>query len=276
MLVIMLVAAVPRVGTAQTPASSPDRDSTSNISARLTDHETGQPIQGAIVRLFSGVGREERVRTRVTNRDGRFFFSHLPGGRYALVAGRLGYRNMSDSVAIPSGEDLQLRLQLSSYPVELDPVLVVVTPPTTRAGPVPGLAARERRGIGTILDRKEIEDVHPFEVSDLFRTIPGVRVMPDQDLGYRLELHGGCKPVIWVDGTRTSADDVDLFLRPSDLQAVEVYQAAEVPARYSGNSCGAVLFWTRPAEKANLKFSSFWKKLIIPAAILAALIVHIR
>ncbi len=278
LLAFALIAAVPRFACAQTRASKADRDSTSNVSARLTDHETGQPIEGAIVRLITGVGRSEDVRTRVTNGDGRFFFSNLPGGRYALVAGRLGYRNLNDSIEIPPGQELQLRLQLSSYPVELDPVLVVVRQPTPRAGPVPGLAARERRGLGTILDRKKIDDIHPFEVSDLFRTMAGVRVVPDEDLGYSLRLRGGCKPTIWVDGARTGAQDVDLFLRPSDLETVEVYQASEVPVRFAGGSgkCGVVLFWTRPAGKGNLNFDSFWKKLLIPAVVIAALIIRLH
>ncbi len=274
MLVFALVAAAPRVAGAQTSTPSSAPDSTSDISARLTDHESGMPIQGAIVRLVSGVGRAEHVRTRLTNQDGRFFFSKLPGGTYSLQAGGMGYRDLSDSLSIPSGKRLELRLQLSSSPIQLQPVLVVVKSRAQRRGPVPGLEARERRGLGTIITREKISEENPFVVSDLFRTVPGVRVVPDRDLGYDLELRGGCKPAIWVDGTRTSADDIDLVLHPADLQAVEIYQASEIPVRFATNRCGVVLFWTRPQESVHGKAGPLWKKLLIPAVVLAVVILR--
>lgn len=272
LLLVALAAALPGHVCAQS-GTAQRADTTTNVSAQLSDHETGEPISGALVRLITGAGNEARVRTRVTNQQGGFFFSHIPTGRYLLLVSRLGYVSLRDSVAIPAGEEVRMRLQLSSQPLLLQPVVVVVHNRRSTPGPVPGLAERERRGIGTILTRQKIDDEHAFAVSDILRTVSGVRLAPNQDLGYDIELRGGCKPAIWVDGAPTSARDLDMLLQPSDLQAVEVYQAGEVPVRFIRNRCGAVLFWTRPAE-GSMRFGSFWKKIFFPAAIIVAMIIR--
>ncbi len=275
-LVLALVATVPRPARAQTRKQDSHRDTTSDVSAVLSDHGTGEPIAGALVHLFTGVGRQETFRTRVTNAYGRFFFTGIPAGRYLLTVSRLGYQDLTDSVSFPGGR-VDMRLQLSSAPVQIAPIIVRAEPRRMAPGPVPGLEERERRGLGTILTRKQIENDHAFSVSGLLRMVPGVRLVPNDEYGYDIRLRGGCKPAIWVDGSREGdVQDLDLMLRPSDLQAVEVYQASEVPVQFAGsNSCGAVLFWTRPAE-GGLKIGSWWKKLIIPAAILIGAIIKLH
>ena len=39
--------------------------------------------------------------------------------------------------------------------------------------------------------------------------------------------------------------DMDSFLRPEDLEAVEVYRGPELPGEFGANLCGAIVAWTR-------------------------------
>ena len=45
----------------------------------------------------------------------------------------------------------------------------------------------------------------------------------------------------------TDASDIDGFIMPSDIAAVEAYAgSAGAPPQYSGSGCGSVLIWTGP------------------------------
>ena len=39
--------------------------------------------------------------------------------------------------------------------------------------------------------------------------------------------------------------DIDSFLRPEDLEAVEVYRGPDLPGEFGTNLCGAIVAWTR-------------------------------
>lgn len=267
------VGVLPRLATAQEGASSAADTAApkpSSISGRVADHESALGIPGALVSLTSASGGPASVRRRGTNRDGRFFYSNLSAGTYFLTIDHFGYRSLHDTVSIPPGSELRMHAELSAAPIKLEPVVVVVR---SRAHPltvIPGLEHRKRLGQGTFIGRKEIEQQKPFYVSDLLRVVPGVRLFRDQDLGYAIRLRGGCTPSVWIDGNRTDATDVDLLLRPSDIQQVEVYRGAQLPPRFGSNPCGAVAFWTRSAERRPGQ-SATWKKVLISAAVVGVL-----
>ncbi len=271
LLCLLGVVVAPCATSAQdTAAGDTLANKPSSISGRVADHESALGIPGAVVSLTSQLEGPTSVRRRGTNRDGRFFYSKLPPGTYVLTIDRFGYRSMHDTVTIPAGSELRMHAELSPFPVELDPVVVVVKSRSHPFTVIPGLEQRERRGLGTIIDRDAIEQQKPFYVSDLLRTVPGVRLLRDQDLGYSVRLRGGCLPAVWIDGNRTEATDVDLLLRPADIQTVEVYRGAELPPRFGNNPCGAVVFWTRIAQGGS-GLGSTWKKLLISAAVLSVM-----
>jgi hypothetical protein len=60
----------------------------------------------------------------------------------------------------------------------------------------------------------------------------------------------GCQVQWYLDGSPydNSQNDLDQFLRPDDIEAVEVYKSpSEVPVQYQGRngSCGTILVWTK-------------------------------
>ncbi len=277
LLCLLGLAVAPCAAAAQEAAdgaAASDTTSTkpSSISGRVADHESALGIPGAVVSLTSVVEGPSSVRRRGTNRDGRFFYSNLEPGTYLLSIDRFGYRSMHDTVRIPPGAQLRMHAELSVQAIKLDPVVVVVRSRSHPFTVIPGLEQRKRTGMGTFIDRKAIEEQKPFYVSDLLRTVPGVRLLRDEDLGYAIRLRGGCLPAIWIDGNRTQATDIDLLLRPSDIQEVEVYRGAEIPVRFGNNPCGAVAFWTRTASN-DVGPGATWKKIAISAAALALIIV---
>lgn len=254
---------------AQENSDSADRgERLSVLSGVVTDHETGQPVSGATVSLIPGLGTGTSVATGGTGDDGGFRFQDLRPGAYRITVSRLGYRVLVDSLSVPAGSEVSVRAELSTLPIGLDPITVVVR--RRRADVIPGLQAREHRGVGRILTRERIEATKALHVSDVLRIVPGLRLVPEDDLGYTVRLRDGCRPAIWIDGARTHGINVDAVLLPDDLEAIEVYQAGEIPPQFGQDPCGAVVFWTRTRRPGTGKTKA-WKRIVLSAVILAAI-----
>jgi hypothetical protein len=60
-----------------------------------------------------------------------------------------------------------------------------------------------------------------------------------------------CPVGYFLDGHRDDSlrEGIDLILRPQDIEAIEVYKAAQVPPQYMGptSRCGVIVIWTRNA-----------------------------
>ncbi|HEX9483426.1 MAG TPA: TonB-dependent receptor plug domain-containing protein, partial [Gemmatimonadaceae bacterium] len=87
----------------------------------------------------------------------------------------------------------------------------------------------------------------------LLRTIPGIRVSSTngqaQVYSTRTASQDGCV-TIYVDGAPWSSlepGDLDSFVRPNEVAAIEVYNGTSVPPQFTtpGQSCASVVVWTK-------------------------------
>ncbi len=118
---------------------------------------------------------------------------------------------------------------------------------------------RQRAGSGRFITRDQIEKEDPLRLTDLFRSVPGVRIVPSLMGGSRVRLRSStardCVPFVWVDGVPMGAGEFDLdVLTPETVEGVEIYSGVSgVPQRFMGTrgegSCGAIVVWTGFAER---------------------------
>jgi hypothetical protein len=236
-------------------------DALATVRGRVLENETGVPLQGAAVSLASSPEGTRGIGTRITGRGGDFLFRAVPAGLYRLSVTRVGLTDLRDTLRVEPGADLDLILPLWASPIPLKPIVVVAR----RSGPLADFEARRRTLSGTFIGREEIEAVNPYVFSDLLRRVPGARVVPTSSTGHRVLLRGGCIPELWVDGTRAgTTSDLDSFLKPSDIEALEVYNGASLPAQFGPNPCGAVVVWTRRGEPVASQ-NSLLRQLVIAA-----------
>ncbi|MFW6202517.1 MAG: TonB-dependent receptor plug domain-containing protein, partial [Gemmatimonadota bacterium] len=244
----------------------------------VTDAETGRPIEGAVARLEAEDGKVGH-----SGADGRVLLGGIAAGARPVVIEAAGYRPQRMRLQLPPGGVLEVSVALGvatgfederavdrarrsaaadSVPpeaIELDPVHVAVERRSDWLARI-GFHDRAEIGLGTFIPPDEIERRLRAggNLSDLLRTVTGLRVTPVGSSAYQLQTARGLAsitqdcagPRIWLDGVRLPADayrDVNSIVSAHALAGVEVYRGpAEVPSGFGGTgaTCGVVLLWT--------------------------------
>ena len=215
---------------------------TARLSGRVLN-ASGQPISGARVQL------DGTPRTAVTRQNGEFVLDSLPPGTQTVTVRHLGYAPVEEAVDLASAEPGSVTIRMSDYVPVLETVRV--TAARERALDVVGYARRKRTGLGHYLEGDQI-NTHALHFSDVLRTVPGIRVQT-AGMGRQVVTStrgaNGCV-MFWVDGTPWQSmepGDIDDFVKPHELGAIEVYSPTNTPAEFQNpqnSSCTTVVGWT--------------------------------
>jgi len=194
----------------------------------------------------------------VTKDDGTFNLEKVPTGTQLIIVRRLGYEVARVNVNVTSRQPTELRVTLGPSVNVLDPVLV--TARANYALEKDGFIARQRAGWGKYLTREQIQKRNPYQITDMLREVPGIRIVRGiggatvQDERPRAILSGGrptgACPRFYVDGFLwqvAEPGDIDMFVSPKDVLGIEVYKWNEAPPQYRGvdDYCIVMLVWTR-------------------------------
>lgn len=190
--------------------------------------------------------------------DGSFSVDRVRVGvrRVTFRGARLAARNISLNVQEDQSQLLVVTLRNA-------PVVVVRRSSPAFDQRMEEFRKRRRAGGGVFLEQVEIERRNARTLTDLMRTVPGVRVLP-QGTGFRyVTSHfrrlgdptgspndGACDMMLYIDGLPFPMDggDVDSRVRIDDIAAAEVYvTAGSVPRQFAGASaaCGVIVLWRR-------------------------------
>ena len=89
---------------------------------------------------------------------------------------------------------------------------------------------RRRGGLGRYLTAEDVQRRQPIVTSDLFRNMAGLRLertdIGDTQLLMRGTFEETCVPSVYINGRYMrdlSADDIDSWVKPSEIAGVEVY-----------------------------------------------------
>ena len=221
-----------------------DRVGTASISGVVLDQETNDPVIG----VEMSVDRTSAL--SITNEQGEFHFEEVLSGSLILRSRRLGYQERMDSLSVPEGALIDVTVRLSTEPVELEELVVEVR---SRLLEQRGFYERQRTGYGGVfIDREAIEDRNPNVLTDLFRTMSGLRVVYGGLFGPKIFINQnitfsdgglGCEPGLMLDGVRSTMRSYD-FIDPVEVEGLEVYAGGGAPGGFS-DPCGTIAIWTR-------------------------------
>ena len=216
-------------------------------SARLTGrvlNQAGRPLVGARVQL------DGTTRVASSRESGDFVLDSLPPGTQTVTVRLLGYSPMEQAVDLSSREPTNITIRMSDFVPVLETVRV--TAAREKALDAVGFARRKRTALGYYMEGDAI-NTNALHFSDVLRSAPGIRVVP---VGNRQVLTSsrdinGCVAV-FVDGNhwqQMEPGDIDDFVKPHELAAIEVYSATTTPAEFQntrgGGTCTTIVAWTR-------------------------------
>ncbi len=226
------------------------------ITINVTSAESGEPLAGAQA-VVDGRGT-------IADAAGVVRLVGLTAGEHRVEVRMLGYETRSFTIDPTPGERMVIDAPLALAPIALEGIEATGTPAPLRSAALSatGFYERmERGGGGTFITREQIDRQRPTLMSDLFRRVSGVRVIPhDPRYGnsFALEMArgaqtmrggGSCPVVYYVDGVQRPLSPMGLDeMRPQDIEAIEVYRGSgALPPQFrSGDSaCGVVAIWTR-------------------------------
>jgi hypothetical protein len=241
----VIVEAAPKTDSTGTPVpAAPTRIvGSARLSGRVTN-KAGQPIGGARVQVD---GTARSVDTRA---NGEFFLDSLPPGTQTVIVRKLGFSPAEEAVDLSSLETSTVAVAMTDFV----PVLQTVRVSAARERGLNdvGYARRKRLGNGWHIDGEDIQNRNALQFSDVLRTAPGIQI---QRAGNRQYIANSRDPVngcvnVWIDGNQwqqIEPGDIDDFVKPWELAAIEVYGATTTPAEYTSGgrgNCSTVVVWT--------------------------------
>lgn len=189
---------------------------------------SGNPLAGAHVGLAAGAN------AAITDSAGRFELRGVVPGSQTLVARRLGYLPAEAVVHLTSAVPREVVVRLDTYVPVLEAVFVEAR--RNSALERIGFAERQRTGSGRYLSPTDLARRHAINVTDFLRHLPPPRPGP---------LGDACT-TYWVDGMR-SIGNVNDFMAPDEVAAMEIYPQALAPAEFRDafRDCRVVVIWSK-------------------------------
>jgi len=220
------------------------------VGVRVLDRTTEQPIPEVMVEALRANGRS--VSRARTDREGYAVLELPEGGEWRVRASRVGYQAATSTpVTVELRQTIETVVRISSSEVVLDPLTVTARtqPPRNNALDREGFYERERRGFGKFLTEYEVQRLLSNEASNIFRNVPGLRVVANGNRSIVTVSRGTqeCIPKMIVDNMPTTAGELDSMVRPEQITGIEVYRGSnEIPSRWNGqaNGCGLIVVWT--------------------------------
>jgi hypothetical protein len=231
------------VGTVLLPPGPPP---TMDLTATVRDTVQHQPVVGAQV-----VVNDRPV--GLTDSAGGLRARGVPvdWGLNMMLVRRIGYTPVVRMFRVTGQkEERSFSGVMDPNAIDLPAVVVEADRIILAWGRLRDFSRRRESGQGRFFTRDDIVLRRPHFVSDLLVTVPGLSVVRERgraSISSTRGTLGRCAPSIWVDGLRLSPeDDLDTWVRPQDVDGIEVYVGSEPPPQFGGfNACGAIVVWTR-------------------------------
>lgn len=214
----------------------------------------GRPLADAQIGVVDG------PQTRA-NARGEWSIDNAPEGTRAIEVRAVGYYPVRRAVNIlhgaatgaePSGGSALIRVDMVTFKSVLE--TVKVTANYAKYENRIGFLNRSRSGLGHFLSAEDIARRYNMVTSELFRMVPGLFLDggsdPDKKIMMRGTFEERCVPVIYVNDhlmPELTADDLDNYVRPSEIAGIEVYSETQVPPQFQPglNGCGSIVIWTK-------------------------------
>ncbi|MDQ8154179.1 MAG: carboxypeptidase regulatory-like domain-containing protein [Gemmatimonadota bacterium] len=195
-----------------------------------------------------------------TDRKGRFAIDPVKAGVHEVLVRKIGFVPVRFRVAVTEGDVWDGTITLDRTAQSLPQVVVLDSTKALknyRPRWIDGFVERRRAGLGTFLDRIDIENARAYNTAKLVATAPGIMARASSgwdELNVSRCGNGfgtASKGIVYVDGFKTETSVTGRFVTfhdypPDRLWAIEIYKGRGViPPMYDDpQACLVVLLWT--------------------------------
>ena len=141
------------------------------VTGKVIDKETGQPILGAIVKIESD---GQILAETTTDKDGNFRLTQDVQGKQQIQVSSIGYNRYSETFTLTSDSTHTLEISLSSQIFQLAPIEII------------GESSRKHRkltGTMSMLEPDTVDLIKPVGTQELLELIPGINGYADDGFG---------------------------------------------------------------------------------------------
>lgn len=141
------------------------------ISGKVIDKETGEPILGAVVQVESD---GQTLAETTTGGDGNFQITQDTQGKKVIQVSSTGYHNYTETLTLTHQTTRPLEISLSSQTFQLAPIEII------------GESARQHRkitGTMSMLEPEIVDLIKPVGTQELLELIPGINGYADDGFG---------------------------------------------------------------------------------------------
>jgi TonB-linked SusC/RagA family outer membrane protein len=238
-----------------------------NIKGKVTDKETGQPIQAAQVSAVLGGSRIGAL----TDANGDYVIRGAPAGTLRVTVSRIGYSPGSQSVNVPAEGDVTADFALTHAALKLEEVVTTAT------------GEQSRREIGNAVKSVKVDSlVNTAPVTNVSEMLQaraaGVQVIQTQGVlgsSPNIRIRGvsslslSNEPLIVVDGARFSNENEPgnlsgvrinrlATLDPEEIENIDVIPGPSAAALYgTAASNGVIVITTKKGRAGSTNWSAF-------------------
>ena len=237
---------------------------TGTVTGTVEDGRTGLPV--AAVQVFISdldIGA-------LTQPNGRYVLSNIPAGPHTVSATRIGYRQSSVTVTVPSGGTAVANFRVTEEALQLDEVVVTGT-----AG------GSQRRAVGNVVSRVDaaaVREVAPsVNLEQVLGTrVPGLATMASGGMvgsgAADIRIRGASSvglpndPLIYIDGVRVNAERTEgrrqttsrlNDINPEDIASIEVIKGPAASTLYGTEaSNGVIQIITKRGQEGAVRFDA--------------------
>jgi len=229
------------------------------ITGTVTANDGSGPVVGAEVTIAG------TKRGAITREDGRYTIA-VDAGTFQVMAKRIGYAPVTQSVTVAAGKTATLDFELKVMAAQLGGIVI------TGYGQKD---VRDRTGVAETVKEKDFQLGKITSPEQLIQgKVPGVQVVTSNEPGasINLRIRGGTsinasnEPLFVVDGVPlpvgggvSAGRNPMNFLNPADIQSITVLKDASAAAIYGSRGAnGVILITTKGGGKAGsqVAFSS--------------------
>jgi TonB-dependent receptor len=197
-----------------TPARPLAAQGVGRIHGRVTEEETGRPLDGARVQL------RRSTLVAITDSKGRFILPRVPAGSDTLEVAYIGRQRQATPVAVGAGEDVEADFALPVSAVVLEEVQVL----GVRAKNQAEALSRQQNAsnIQNIVASDQMGRFPDASAPEAVQRLPGIAVERDQGEGRYIQIRGGSPQNTQVTFNGTEVPSPESEIRQIELDAVPV------------------------------------------------------